>query len=153
MHDRSGPSSIHGSDRIRARCLPTSDDWSSAGAETAQLDDAAPLASFAVITMRNDARSPVQFDLRILPDFPRFLTFHLEPGQDRAFLSVLRPGTDSPQFQVEFLAIPGRPHTHRAQTLTECNVLRTQLKRPIDHGAGRRYIFRPTAGGCDLFLV
>jgi hypothetical protein len=76
MHDRSEPSSPRGVDRIDARCLPAADDWSSAGAETVQLDDAAPLASFAVITVRNDTRSPVQFDLRILPDVPRFLTFH-----------------------------------------------------------------------------
>jgi hypothetical protein len=153
MPERSELSSIHGVDRINARCLPTCDDWSSARAETARLDEAAQLASFAVISVRNDTRSLVQFDLRILPEFPRFLTFHLEPGRERAFLSVLRPGIHSPQFQVEFLAVSGRAHTHRAQTLTEFNVLRTQLKSPIDHGAGRRYIFRPTAGGCDLFLA
>jgi hypothetical protein len=151
MHDRSEPSSIPAVDRINARYLPTSDDRSSTGAETAQLDGAAQLASFAVITVRNDTRSPVAFDLRILPDFPRFLTFHLEPGQERAFMSVLRPGIDSPRFQVEFLAVSGRAHTHRAQTLTEFNVLQTQLRCPIDHGAGGLYSFRPTVGGCDLF--
>jgi hypothetical protein len=153
MHDRSEPSSIHGVDRINARCLPTSGAWSSAGAETAQLDDAAQLASFAVITVRNDTRSPVKFDLRVLPDFPRFLTFHLEPGRQRAFLSVLRPGIDSPQFQVEFLSISGRAHTHTAQTLTEFNVLQKPLKSRIDHEDGRLYVFRPTESGRDLFLA
>src|SRR5262249_35905591 len=102
-HDRSEPSSVLGVERIDVRCLPTTIGRSSAGADTTQLDDAAQLAAFAVITVRNDTRSPVQFDLRILPEFPRSLTFHLEPGQERAFLSVIRPGIDSPQFQVEFL--------------------------------------------------
>jgi hypothetical protein len=153
IHDRSEPSYIPGVECIDAPRLPTTIGRSSAGADTTRLDDAAQLASFAVITVRNDTRSPVNFDMRILPDLPRFLTFHLDPGQERAFLSVLRPGNDSPQFQMEFLAVAGWAHTHRAQTLTEFNVLRTQLKSPIEHGAGRRYIFRPTAGGCDLFLA
>jgi hypothetical protein len=151
MHDRSEPSSIPGVDRIKARCLPTSDVWSSAVAETTQIDAAARLASFAVITLRNDTRSPVKFDLRILPDFPRFLTFHLEPGQERAFHSLFEPGIDSPQFQVEFLSIPGRAHTHCAQTLTEFNVLRTKLLGRIHREDGRLYVFRPTEIGCDRF--
>jgi hypothetical protein len=89
MHDRSEPWYIPGVERIDARCLPTTIGRSSAGADTTQLDDAAQLASFAVITVRNDTSSPVTFDLRVLPSFPRFLTFRLEPGQERAFLSVL----------------------------------------------------------------
>jgi hypothetical protein len=152
MPDRSEPSSIPGVARINVRCLPTSGVWSSTGAETTQFDNAAQLATFAVITVRNDTRSPVKCDLRILPDFPRFLTFHLHPGQQRTFLSAFQPGTDSPQFEVEFLSIPGRAHTHTAQTLTEFNVLRTQLNSPIDHEDGRLYVFQATAGGRDLFL-
>jgi hypothetical protein len=153
MHDRSEPSSIHGVDRINARCLPNTIGRSSAGADTTPLDDAAQLAAFAVITVRNDTRSPVQFDLRILPDFPRFLTFRLEPGQERAFHSLLQPGIESPQFQVEFLSIPSRAHSHSAHTLTEFNVLRTQLLGRIDDDDGRRYVFRPTESGRDLFLA
>jgi hypothetical protein len=125
---------------------------SSAGADTTQFDDVAQLASFAVITVRNDTTGPVNFDLRIPPEFPRLLTLHLEPGQERAFMSVLRPRIDSPQFQ-EFLAVSGLAHTHSARTLTELNVVRTQIKSPIDPADGRLYVFRPTAAGCDLFPV
>lgn len=150
MHDRSEPWHIPGVEHIEARCLPTIVP-SSTGADTTQLEDAAQLAAFAVITVRNDTRSPVQFDLRILPDFPRFLTFHLEPGQGRAFHSLVQPGIDSPQFQVEFLSIPGRAHRHRAQILTEFNVLRTQPWGRIYHESGRLYVFRPTGSGFDLF--
>jgi hypothetical protein len=147
------PSTVLGVERKNCRCLPTTIVRSTGVADTNPLDHAQQLASFAVVTVRNVTTSQVKFDLRILPDFPQFLTFRLEPGQERAFLSAWRPGIALPQFQVEFLSISGRAHTHSARTLTEFNVLRTQLTSRIDHEDGRLYVFRPTACGRDLFLA
>jgi hypothetical protein len=143
---------IDGLEGVKSRRLSTAAFQSPAGSDATLGDDGAQLASFAVITVRNDTSSPVTFDLRVLPTFQRFLTFHLEPGQERAFLSALQSAIDSPQFQVEFLSIPGRAHTHSARTLIEFNVLQTPLGRRIDHKAGRLYVFRSTASGRDLFL-
>jgi hypothetical protein len=58
-----------------------------------------------------------------------------------------------PQFEVEFLSIAGRAHTHSAHTLTEFNVLRTDRLGRIDQKDGRLYVFRPTADSLDLFLA
>jgi hypothetical protein len=153
VHDRPEPSYRRGIERTRARSVPTAIVRVSAGADTTQVNDAPPLSSFAVITMRNDTTSPVGFDLRALPGIPRFLTFHLRPGQERVFFSTFTPGIDAPEFQVEFLSIHGRAHTHSAQTLTEFNLLETWLDGQIGQGHGRLYVFRPTPAGRGLFLA
>jgi hypothetical protein len=133
--------------------LPTTSVGWSAGADATQLDHEAQLVSFAVITVRNDTRGLVNFDLRVLPNFPRSLTFHLEPGHKRAFFSVVRRWAGLPRFQVDFLTIPGRKRARRTHTLTVFNVLQTRLDGRIEHGDGRLYVFRATEGGRDLFLA
>jgi hypothetical protein len=82
-----------------------------------------------------------------------FLTFDLEPGHQQAFFSVYRRWIGLPQFQVDFVSVPGRPHARRTRTLTVFNVLQTRFDGRIDHGAGRLYVFRSTVGGRDLFLA
>jgi hypothetical protein len=115
------------------------------------LDDEEQVVSIAGITERNDTKSPIKFDLRVLPYFPQFLTFRLRPGQRWAFHSRFEPEIDLPDFQVEFISIAGGAHTHRAQTLTDFNVVRTQFLGRIDQEGGRLYVFRSTDSGCDLF--
>ena len=153
MHDRSELSFWPGVESVPSCCLPTDSVGSSAGADPTKLDDEAQVVSFAVITVRNDTRSPISFDLRALPKFPRFLTFHLKPGDQRAFFSVFRRWIGSLQFQVEFCPIPGNAQARRTRTLTVFNVLQTRLDGRIDHGDGRLYVFRPTTSGRDLFLA
>jgi hypothetical protein len=133
--------------------LPTDAVGSSAMADTTTFQDESQLVSFAVITVRNDTGGLVNFDLRVLPRFPQFLTFHLEPGHQRAFFSAFRRWIGLPRFQVDFLSIAGRAHARRTHTLTLFNVLQTRLDGRIDHGTGRLYVFRPTADGRDLFLA
>jgi hypothetical protein len=152
MHHRSERSLSLGVEPFDSLDLPPSNLLSATGASIRKSDDVAKLDSFAVVTLRNDTASPLKFDVQVLPTFPRFLTFRLEPGGQRAFFSLFRPGIDSPRFQVEFLAIPDRAHTHATETLTAFNVLKIPPDGRIDHEDGRLYVFRPTAhGGCGLF--
>jgi hypothetical protein len=153
MQDQSELSFWPGVETVRSCCLPTDSVGSSAGADTTKLDDEARVVSFAVIALRNDTRTPINFDVRVLPSFPRFLTFHLMPGHQRALFSVFRRWKGRLHFQVDFLSIPGRVHARRTHTLTVFNVLQTRLDGRIDHEDGRLYVFQPTADGCDLFLA
>jgi hypothetical protein len=153
MDDRSEFSFRTGVEGIRSRCLPTATIGSSDGVDTTQFDDDAELVSFAVITLRNDTETRINFDLRVLPKFSRSLTFYLQSGQQRAFFSVWWRWIGSLQFQVNFRSIPGNARFRSTRTLTVFNVFQTRLDGRIDHGDGRLYVFRPTAGGHDLFLA
>src|SRR4051794_15547069 len=64
MHDWSELSSWPEVEGVHSCRLPTAGVGSPSGAHTMHLDDASQVASFSVITLRNDTRSPVKFDLR-----------------------------------------------------------------------------------------
>ncbi len=153
MHDQSECPFWPGVDSVHSSSLPTNGVGWSRWADTAQLDDHSQVESFAVITVRNDTRCPVEFDLRVLPNFRRAQSFALNPGCQRAFFSVYRRWIGQLHFQVDFLSIHGPAQTRRTHRLTVFNVLQTRPDGRINHGDGRLYVFRPTAAGCDLFLA
>ncbi|HEV3167080.1 MAG TPA: hypothetical protein VGZ22_23930 [Isosphaeraceae bacterium] len=134
-----------GLERVESRCLAAAGVGSLGGVTVAtQVVHESQLTSYAVITVRNNSGGPVNFDVRVLPHFPRFEPFHLAPGHQRAFFSFFRPGIDSPQFQVQFDLIPGRPITKVTRTLTVFNVLQRPPHFVPTPAEGRPYAFQRT---------